>query len=393
MIPTITITVLLLASSLPVDVATLDGQQLSGDVQSLSNTEIVLTVDGEPRTFALKELKELTPSETSVTTTTAPSAPALRLHDGSVLTPSTISAANQQFVLVDDKLGEMMVPKASVQSLRLALLDSKIASAWEELLQRDTRDDLVVIRKGDALDHVGGVVSTIGETSISVLIDGRAVDLPRQRVFGVIYAGSETKGVEPLCLIELTDGQRLAATEIRLDNDAFVIKTVGENVLTVGASDVSRIDFSLGKIEYLTAMEPVSVTYPVDHPLFLEEVWKYRSGRNSRGKPLTLGSQQYDNGLWMHSGTVLRYRLGRQYRRFHCLMGIDGDLGACMPQVGLEIRGDGRVLFESQVARDDDPRELDLEVADVRELEIEVTSTDTNGICEHLDLVEARLIK
>ncbi len=386
--------VLMSILGLPIDASTLDGQRLSGELQSLNGTEAVLTADGESRTIPLSELSELQFSKTAATDSLPLSTQrVLQLRDGSVLTPTTLTAAKQQFSVTSDALGEWSVPKSSVASVRLASLDSKIAQAWESLLERKTRDDLVVIRKGDALDHVTGVVSTIDNESISLLLDGNAVELPRSRVFGVIYAAPQSSTVSSVCILELVDGQRLALSEIRLDGDAFAIKSTAGPSLSIPVSDVRRIDFSLGKIEQLAEMEPTSVQYPVDHPLYLEEVWKYRIGRNSRGEPLQLAGKHYDNGLWIHSGTVLRFRLGRQYRRLQSLIGIDEDLGDCAPQVGLIIRGDGRVLHEVDVARSDEVRRLDLDVAGVRELEIEVVSSDPNGICEHLDLVEARLIK
>ncbi len=394
MTASVAITTLLVMTGLPIDAATLDGERLSGELQSLSATQAVLIIDGEPREIALSELQEVRPSSAARgDTALPPSQPALRLRDGSILAPKIITAAKQQFVLINENLGEITIPATAVQSLRLALLDTKITAAWDGFLQRDTNDDLVVIRKGDALDHVAGVVSTINEASISLLIDGRAIDLPRERVFGVIYANTKSAGINPLCVIDLTDGQRIAASSIHLNDDALDIETSQGHALTIAGKDVHRIDFSLGKIEFLAAIEPSSIEYPVDHPLYLEEVWKYRRGQNSRGEPLLLDGRHYDNGIWIHSGTVLRYRLGRQYRRFQSLMGIDDDLGDCAPQVGVVIRGDGRVLHEDQVARGDDARELDIDVSDIRELEIEVISTDPNGICEHLDLVEARLIK
>ncbi|MCA9073786.1 MAG: NPCBM/NEW2 domain-containing protein [Planctomycetaceae bacterium] len=391
MTSTITISTLLCLWGLPIDASLLDGERLSGELQSVSSTEAVLVVDGENRTIPLSEFQEFRWTDSN--TPLPSSRPALQTHDGSLLTAESLTAAKQEFTLTNSRLGELIIPKASVSNLRLGPLDSTVAAAWEAFLSRESQDDLIVIRKGDALDHVAGVVSTISDDSIGLLLDGRAIDLPRSRVFGIIYASSEVPASSPLCVVEFTDSQRLAAVDMAFADDKLSLTTSEGQVFSLATDAIKRIDFSLGKIMYLSQTEPASVKYPTDHPLYLEAVWKYRRGQNSRGASLQLGGRQYDNGIWVHSGTVLRYRLGRQYRRFQSLMGIDEDLGDCAPQLGLVIRGDGRVLYEQDVKRTDEVRELDLDVSDVRELEIEVTSTDPNGICEHLDLVEARLIK
>lgn len=393
MTSTIAISTLLCLLGLPIDASLLDGQQLSAELQSVNSTETVLLVDGEARTLPLSELQEFRFTSSASGAQLPSSRPSVRLRDGSLLTADSLTVAKQQFTLINSQLGELDLPQASVSSVRLVPLDSTIDPAWDEFLSRDTRDDLIVVRKGDALDHVAGVVSTISEDSIGLLLDGRAIDLPRKRVFGIVYAASEVEVPSPLCVIEFIDGQRLAAAKLDFTDDTLSLTTSEGQELSPAADMIKRIDFSLGKIMYLAQMEPTSIDYPTDHPLYLEAVWKYRKGQNSRGAPLQLGGRQYDNGIWIHSGTVLRYRLGRQYRRLQSLMGIDEDLGDCAPKIGVVIRGDGKALFEQDVTREDDVRELDLDVSEVRELEIEVVSNDPNGICEHLDLVEARLIK
>ena len=57
------------------------------------------------------------------------------------------------------------------------------------------------------------------------------------------------------------------------------------------------------------------------------------------------------------------------------------------------ISGDGNPLFEADVRGSDPPRELDLDVTDVRDLEILVDFGGDLDISDHLDLAEARVIK
>jgi hypothetical protein len=382
-------------SSLPVKVSTLDGQRLDGALQSLSSGEAVFVVGEETRSISVSNLHEVRPqSDADVQPLPADrSEISVALRDGSRLLPTEFAATQRDATFKCPLVGDLQVPKASVASVRLQRLTSTLAAPWQELVEQDHRDDMVVVRKGDALDHVEGVVGTITADSVNLLLEGQAIPIPRNRVFGVIYAHSNQADEKPLCRFDLTDGQQFAAASARLEEDAFLVRATSGAEVRLAAGDVQRIDFSLGKIRPLMDVEPTLVTYPEDHPLYLADVWKFRRGRNSRGDPLLLGGQAYEDGLWIHSGTTLRYRLGRQYRRLRALMGIDEDIGDCAPKIGVTFRGDGRVLLEATVRRGDEIRDLDLDVEGVRELEIVVTSTDPNGICEHLDLVEARLVK
>ncbi|MBX3436877.1 MAG: NPCBM/NEW2 domain-containing protein [Planctomycetaceae bacterium] len=382
-------------AGMPVDVAQLDGQRLSGELQSLTKSGLVVAVAGESRTIPLSELQEVQANAASspdARSGTLRSEISVTLRDGSVLLPQQFSASTREATLVHPKLGELKVPKAAIAHVRLARTDQGLSAAWDALLERSQRNDLVVVRKGEALDHVEGVVGAITAESLSLLLEGRPLPIPRNRVFGVIYASADV-ATKPVCRFDLIDGQQLAASAARYEGDAFVIDLVAGGSMTVAASDVRRIDFSLGKIRLLADLEPTSVEYPSGLPTELADVWKFRRGRNSRGEPLLLGGETRADGLWIHSGTTLRYRLGREFRRLQGQMGIDEDIGDCAPTVGVVVRGDGRVLLEQSVSRGDSVQSIDLDVAGVRELEIVVTSNDPDGICEHLDLVEARLIK
>ncbi len=392
-----TIASLLVLSGLPVDVTKLDGGSMTGELQSVSATEVVVAVDGESREVPTDELHDVRPSAdvaaAGAPLTAARSEIGVTLRDGSLLLPGEFSASQREATLTSPQLGELRVPKAFVASVRLSRTDAKLTAAWRALLEREHRDDLVVVRKGDALDHVEGVVGKITAKSVNLLLDGRAIPIPRSRVFGVIYAAGKKTGPKPLCRFDLADGQRLVATAVKFENDAFTVEMTSGGKVNIPAAEVRRIDFSLGKIRSLAEIDPASVRYPDDLLPELKRIWQYRRGRNSRGEPLLLGGRSYDDGLWIHSGTTLRYRLGREYRRLRGLMGIDEDIGGCAPEIGVILRGDGRVLLDVTLKRGDDLHKLDVDVGGLRELEIEVTGTDPDGICEHLDLVEARLIK
>ncbi|MGD9857075.1 MAG: NPCBM/NEW2 domain-containing protein [Planctomycetaceae bacterium] len=386
---------LLIFSELPVDVAKLDGGRLSGQLQSLTPSELVVLVEGERLAIPADELQEVRPSVNPAATAliTNHAELGVMLRDGSLLLPGEFSASSREATLVHPRWGELRLPKGAVANVRLSRTDQNLNAAWNALLEREPRNDLVIVRKGDALDHVEGVVGTINSDSVSLLLDGQAIPIPRSRVFGVIYAAGGAQTAKPLCRFDLADGQQLVAQSARFEGDGFTVAMASDGEVNIAAADVRRIDFSLGKIRALADMEPAAVDYPPGLLPELASVWKFRRGHNSHGEPLLLGGRSYDDGLWIHSGTTLRYRLGREYRRFRGQMGIDEDIGDCAPQVGVVFRGDGRVLQEVSVSRGDAVRELDLDVTDVRELEITVTSTDPDGICEHLDLVEARLIK
>jgi hypothetical protein len=157
------------------------------------------------------------------------------------------------------------------------------------------------------------------------------------------------------------------------------------------ASAVAALDFSFGKLQYLSEMEPRDVKYVPFWDLMLYE---YRRDRSLDGPPITLAGKSYARGLAMHSRTQLRYRIGGEFARFQAVAGIDDTVRSLKRQVRLVISGDGRVLFEGEISGKDPPRPLDLDVAGVRDLSILCDfGADMTDEADHLDLADAKLIK
>lgn len=392
----LTLTLLLAAPTLVrVEVRTLGGEQHTGVMESLSAETLRLGGEAgvELPVSSLHELR-VTSTEREQPRPTQEAEIIVQLHDGSRLGATAFSASRRTVQLTSRSLGETKLPRVAVKSVRLQSLDSSITDAWMELADRETDKDLLVRRKGDLLDYIDGVVGTIDNKSVSLLLDDAPIPVPRERVFGIVYAAEGRTLRAPLCRIDLWNGDRIAPSSLRFSGDAFTLTLAGDATGELLASAVERIDFSLGKIRYLGDEEPDDVRYPTDHPRYDPFAWALRRNCNSAGRPLRVGGQSYDRGLWIHSGTTLRYRLGRQYRWFRAIMDMDEDIGDyCDPSVGVVIRGDGRVLLQEELKWSDEPRPLELDVAGVRDLEIDVLSHDPEGVCEHLDLAEARVIK
>jgi hypothetical protein len=154
---------------------------------------------------------------------------------------------------------------------------------------------------------------------------------------------------------------------------------------------VAALDFSSGKIRYLSQLEPRDVKYVP----FFDIVYEYRRDKSLDGAPLALAGKVYSHGLALHSKTTLRYRLAGEYTKFQAIAGIDDEVRRNGDySVRLVITGDNKPLFDAEVKTRDAPRPLDLDVSGVRDLEILVDfGSDMLDICDHLDLADAKLVK
>lgn len=397
---------LTLAAAPPqVQTTTLDGRSDSGALQTLSATELVLLSDGQPRTMPAADLLEVRiPPPDGAPALTAKPPVEVHLVDGSVISCAGYDAGARNATFDTVSLGTLELAPAAVRSVRLAPAESKVNDAWTDLRTRDTRNDLLIVRKGDALDFVSGVIGEVTGASVTLLLNEREVQVPRDRVFGVVYARTAPERGAALCELSLAGGDRLRLQDITFADDAFTATLSAGPKVAPPVDQVRVIDFGLGRVRYLADLEetaayqPIGILFPPsDVSSGNNSAQWLRKNRTSNNERLKVGRKTYDRGLWVHSGTTLTYRLGRDYRRLQAVMGIDRNSSECArfnPRVQVTVLGDGKPLLDSDVAWGDEPRALDLDVSGVRDLEIRVLSPgNTLGACEHLALADARVIR
>jgi hypothetical protein len=110
------------------------------------------------------------------------------------------------------------------------------------------------------------------------------------------------------------------------------------------------------------------------------------------GRPLMLDGITYAKGLGVHANSQIAFHLNENYARFQAEVGIDDEVGP-NGTVVFQVRGDGQLLFESEVLTGNDPpRRLDVPVTGVTLLELRVTDGGDGPGFDHADWSDARLI-
>jgi hypothetical protein len=294
-----------------------------------------------------------------------------------------------------EDVGEVSLPRAALRAVRLASPE-KVATRWEELLQRENRADMLVVRKQDALDFVEGSVGDIAAAEITFLIQDQSRTLPRDRAFGIIYA-TPAAAASRTAVVASLGRSTLQLAAVSLEGTTATTTLASGPPLTVPIASLRSLEFS-GRVRFLGDL-PAAVALP--QGVAADEQYRYfRRGTEPFGAPLRVGADEIisTEGLWIHSGVTVRYRINRDYSRLAALVGMDHNVGGNR-QVRLVVSGDGKTLFDELIAWSQPARELDLDVSGIRDLEIRVESpadarsTNIFGIQEHLDLGNVRLIR
>lgn len=380
-----------------VEARTLSGETLSGALTQLSGEQVTLQTAEGPKVLELQRLAQLTPQATAPATKPTP-AVWVQLVDGSTLLASEYTVAEGRAHLVTLGGQSVDLGTSDIATVRLQPGNEALAAQWARIVADAPESDLLVVNKEGTLDFHRGVVREVTPAAVQFQLDGDLLPVKRGKVFGLVYYHPRGRDL-PAPLGRLTDveGSTWAVKTLVLEGENLRWTTTLDQEITRPLAAVARLDFSQGKIVYLSDLEAESVRwtpYLGSTPAlpFRAEFAAPRKDTGLEGAPLELNGKTYAKGLAIHSRTELEYRLPGAFRRLQATVGID-DAVRPRGNVRLVIRGDGRVLYEGTVAGSDAPTPLDVDLQGVRVLAILVDFGEDMDVADHLDLGEARIVK
>ena len=260
-----------------------------------------------------------------------------------------------------------------------------------------TDADLLIVRSGNGLDYHKGMLHDVTEDAVRFDLDGEVLPVKRSKVYGFAYHHGAPAELPPaICRITDAAGSLWPVRSLALAEKLQWTTPAGLSV-SQSCENIARIDFSAGKLVYLSDLKPDSVAwtpyFSAREPLpAMKQFYAPRFDRGFDSPVLRLGGVDYRKGMAIHSRTELVYRLPERFSHFLAIAGI-ADAVRPGGKVRLVVRGDDKVLFEASFAGSDAPRPIDLDVTGVRRLTILVDFEDGLNKGDHLLLCNARVSK
>jgi hypothetical protein len=393
--------VMLLAAAPEFQATSLDGQVTSGALASLDAQQIALeTADGRV-SLPIETITGLARAA-AVADVRRSSAVSVELMDQTVVGAQQYTVAGNVAHLKLSNDSTLEVPTKAIRSVRFGAVGAakraELATQWDEIVNAKASGDLLVVRKGDALDYVEGVQGDVDAEFCHFEVDKEPAAVKRAKVEGIVYFHPTTADLpETVGQLAAVDGSRVAIARAELVDGAVRVTTPSGIAVTTPLEEVARIDFSAGKIAYLSDLDPESAAYVPyfglkDEPSVFREAYQFRRDVGFEQNPLRLDGKSYRKGLALQSRTVLTYKLPGKFRLFEAVAGIDYSVRES-GDVKLEIRGDGKTLWQADVRGTEVSKVLSLDIAGVKRLEIVVDYGGELDIGDRLDLCEARVTK
>ncbi len=425
--------ILTAAAPPPFTVQTLDGQTLVGPLVELTADRLGVDAADGRVSLETERVLSISAKQTPVPIRQVPGV-VVELTDGSTILARQYVVQGTQAKITLSEGDVLAMPTSIVRTVQLQRESAALAAEWARLLNMKIDSDVLVVHKGESLDYHKGVLHDVTEDAVRFDLDGEVLPVKRSKVYGFAYRhGAEAELPPAVCRItdsagsqwsvrslsilpspagrgaggEGGDGNRNQPTNLPANRPhpnplptgvgTFQWTTPAGLSVAQAADKIVQIDFSGGKIVYLSDLKPESVRWTPyfsagKPPATVEQFYAPRFDRNFDAGPLQLGGTPYSKGLALHSRTEIVYRLPGQFSRFRAVVGIDD---AVRPggKTRLVIRGDGQELLNAAVAGSDAPRPVDLDLTGMRRLTIVVDFGDTLSAGGYLLLCNARLSK
>jgi hypothetical protein len=302
-------------------------------------------------------------------------------------------------------------PSRSVASIVWQPLSAAAEQLWNDTAAKEVDGDLLVVnkREGTAADYVVGIVGEMRADSVDFQWDDERLAVARAKAAAIRFFRRDAEQLpRPVATLQLRDGSRFAVVDFRLADGRVTADVAAGFAVAVPAVAVEAIDFSQGKQQYLSDLDPALFAWT---PLVgaasqlesLQRFGEYRRDASFAGTPLALprrGSgtarpddvESYPKGLAVRSRSELAYRIPEAMNRFRARIGID-PLTSRDGHVRLQISADEQVVWEGPISGSAEPAELDLELGAARRLRIVVDYGENLDVGDRVHFANARFTR
>lgn len=398
------------AESGRVEVTRIDGSKIAGQIEAWDARGITLATPQGSQQIGSDELLELQAAE-KPSQTELPVA-SVELVDGTRFRIKEFVVAKRNASVVTLFSTEpVAIATELFRRVEFQPSSDALAQTWDRVDARDAAGDALIVRKGagESYDFLTGIVEDVTEEQVSFDWDGQKVPIKRPKVAGIAFYQREKRNLPAaICVLTMTDGTAAPARSVALDGYMLLVVTPTNLRLSFRRESLASADFSAGKLAYLSDLTPDSSAWAPRIAVPKAATIARASGlprmnASFTGSALSLALpddslaagreiRTYAKGLALRSRSEVSYRLPAGMRRFTALAGIDPATTE-QGHVVLEIRADGRVVWEGEIDGKLPPVAIDVELKSARRLQILVDYGRNLDYGDRLNLVEARVTK
>jgi hypothetical protein len=261
---------------------------------------------------------------------------------------------------------------------------------FKHLATRGADDVAVALTKDQTPSSVAGRVESYADGKLQFAFEGQTRTISQARLVGIVLAARPAASRWELHqTVQTLSGDVLSGHWTGLEGESLKLKPHWGGDIAIPIDRVSSITVRNGKLAFLSDLEPVQA----EEVPYFSRTWPYQRDKSLLGEPLRIKGQTYAKGLAVHARSLLTYDLAGEYRQFKAVLGFDDAAGG-RGRAACRVLGDGRVLFENADLRGSaEPVPLDLPIAGVKQLTLEVDFGEEEDIGDRLLWASARVVR
>lgn len=380
----------------------------SSAIESIDEKVIRLKGDASDSEIPLANLLRIKASNRTVAKLTAPW---IELYDGSVLPIVSYEVNGTKAKIQFAGQGKsILLPLKSIRLVRLKSRTPQIDVQWDEIRKTNPAGDLVVIRKGTAIDYLEGVLGKVTKDEVMFSLDGDEIGVPISKLDGLYYYRKKTTGPNSnTAILSTTNGTRIITKKVRIREGRLYAQLTNGIELDFSMDEFVELDYSRGKMRYLADERPIRVqkTTIIDWPSSVQIASNVQGpvfnrgfftakmllpSNNSKKSNSLQESQVFHRGIGLRPKTEIEYRIPKKFHRLKSLVGIDSKISN-HGSVRLTVYGDDELLFDQVILAGNAPVALNLNLENKRTVKFVVDDADDGDSGDRLYLCNVRFTK
>lgn len=256
-------------------------------------------------------------------------------------------------------------------------------------------NDQIVVQVSDGERIVEGILESVDKEFLQVNFKNESRKIGLAKVKAFVVADLDLKGpAGSIATVEVIDGSRFVGVISGLADGDLEMQVAGGTSLKIKADKIVQISIVSDRLAYLSDIEPVSVE---EKSVFAIQL-PWQRDRSVGNNPLRLKAGEprrtveLRKGIGMQSFSQLSFANTNEFDRFKSVVGIDAETagrGDCQ----MVVRGDGIELWSKRVRGADEPHQVDIDIAGIKEIALIVYPGEDFDLGDHADWGEARFLK
>jgi hypothetical protein len=376
----------------------LDGKVLEGTIVAISLQKVQFATSAGTQEFPAEQIRSLKHLFSAENNAKLPPL-TLELRDGTTLRATSAEITGKAAIV---KLGnvEQKFPAAEIRWIRFRETVAANDSTWQEILATDTKSDrLIIVRTGDTLDTIAGLVSGMDANEVRFNFDGEEIKAPRNKLLGMTLFSTNKKSYAPAKIKVTTvtqDSFAAVAVENIRENDVDLLKvvTAADIAFQIPWDLVDQLDFSAGNLQMLADLPPIqsAALLDADFPGDVELAKKlFAPHADHYGRESTENNLPKTDFVFQGSGTA-EYRVPEGMSRFQT--SIAGSPNAQLRGwTIITVQQEETILFQQSFRPESDRLTIDVPVISKRRLTLKVQPENPRQASDTIWWLQPRFVK